>query len=108
MVMVRLGNACANAGSGKPDTASPAEKAPSAARRVNMTRSPSNPVPMRNLDHAGALRKLFDQRVGGGAVIRIEIGIPFVEQIDRRLGMAHDLVEGAQLPLAGREACLLR
>ena len=70
----------------------------------------SNPVPVRNLDHPGAPGKLLDQRVGGGAVVGIEIGVPFVEQIDRRVGVADDLPQRAQLPLAGGEAraCLAR
>ena len=50
-----------------------------------------NPIAMRNLDDAGAAGKLFDQRIGGGAIVRIEIGIPFVEQIDRRVGVVDDL-----------------
>ena len=58
-------------------------------------------VAMRDLDDTRPRRQLLDQRIGGGAVLVIEIGVPFVEQIDRRLGMRHDLLERTQLPLAG-------
>src|SRR5947209_14977535 len=103
MVMVRLGKACAAARKGRLAAARP----PNAARRVSMVRSPSNAIPMRNLDHPRAPGKLFDQRVGGGAIVRIEVGIPFVEQVDRRVGVPNDFLKRAELPLAGRIAGLL-
>ena len=56
---------------------------------------------MRNLDHAGAAGELLDQRVGGGAIVRIEIGVPFIEQIDRRIGVGDDLLQRTKLALAG-------
>src|SRR5215470_7816579 len=67
---------------------------------------PSPPVAVRNLHHARALRQLVDQALGGGAVLLVEIGVPFVEQIDRRVGELDDLLERPQLPLARREAAL--
>src|SRR4051812_19256698 len=107
MVTVRLGNACATAGNGSAAAASAAKMPSTAARRFSISRSPSNPVPVRNFDHPGALRKLLDERVGCRAIVRVEIGVPFVEQIDRRAGVADDLLERPQLPLAGREAGFL-
>ena len=55
---------------------------------------------MRDFDHAGALGKLFDQRIGGRAIVGIEIGVPLVEQIHLRRGVRHDLAQRPQLPLA--------
>ncbi len=49
----------------------------------------------------------IDQRIGLGLVRRVEIGVPFVEQIDPRIGRVDDLLKRFELPLAGREAKLL-
>src|SRR5262245_51153247 len=67
----------------------------------------SDAVAMRNLDDAGAQRELLDQRIGRRAVAWIQVGVPFVEQIDRRVGIGHDFPQRAQLPLAGGEAEML-
>ena len=46
-----------------------------------------------NLDHAGALRQRRNQRIRSSTVLSVEIGIPFVEQINRRIGMTHDFLQ---------------
>ena len=58
-------------------------------------------VTMRDFDHARARGQVLDQGVGGGAVLGIEIGVPFIQQIDRRIGAFDDLLERAQLLFAG-------
>src|SRR5262245_195375 len=67
---------------------------------------PSPAVAVRNLHHARAPRQFVDQALRGGAVLLVEIGVPFVEQIDRCIGELDDLLERPQLPLTRREAAL--
>jgi hypothetical protein len=61
----------------------------------------SSPVAVGDLDHTRALRQLIDQLLGGSAILLVEIGVPFVEQVDRGIGILDDFLERAQLPLAG-------
>ena len=56
---------------------------------------------MRDFDHPGAPGKFLDQCVGGRAVIGVEVGVPFVEQIDRRRGVTDNFLKRAELPFAG-------
>jgi hypothetical protein len=58
------------------------------------------PVPVRNLDNAGALGELFHQRVGRRPIGRVKIGIPLVQEIDRGVGMLDDLFQRSQLTFA--------
>ena len=62
--------------------------------------APSHAIPVGNLDNASALGELLHQRVGHRPVGRVEIGVPFVQEIDRRIGMPDDLLERSQLALA--------
>ena len=93
MVMVRLGKPARGARKRKRAQRQCRQQALRGGSASSSFSLPSNPVAVRNLDHAGAPRKLLDQRIGGGAVVRVEVGVPFVEQIDRRVGVAHDFLQ---------------
>src|SRR5262249_44382893 len=62
--------------------------------------APSPAIPVGNLDNASALGELLHQRVGHRAVGRVEIGVPFVEEIDRGISIPDDLLQRSQLALA--------
>ena len=62
--------------------------------------APSPAIPVGNLDNASALGELLHQRVGHRPVGRVEIGVPFVEEIDRRISIPDDLLQRSQLALA--------
>jgi hypothetical protein len=53
----------------------------------------SLPIPVGNLDNAGALGELFYQRVRRRPIGRVKIGIPLVQEIDRGVGMLDDLFQ---------------
>src|SRR3954452_13272997 len=72
-------------------------------KKERLRRALCSAIAVRNLDYAGTLRQLLDKRVGGGTVRRVEIGVPFVEQIDGCLGVSHDLLQRFELPLPGRK-----
>jgi len=55
---------------------------------------------VRDFDRPRAPGERVDQRVGLGLVCRVEIGVPFVEQIDPRVGRVDDFLERFELPLA--------
>ncbi len=62
---------------------------------------------MRYFDDAGASRQRIDQRIGLGLVCSVEIGVPFIEQVNFRIGRIDDFFQRFQLPFAGRKAELL-
>ena len=57
-------------------------------------------IPVGNLDNSGPMGELLHQRVGHGPIRQIKVGVPFVQEIDRGVGMVHDLVQRPQLTLA--------
>src|SRR5579862_6871067 len=64
-------------------------------------------VAVRDFHDAGARGELVDECIGLGLVRGIEVGVPFVEQIDLRARRVDDFLQRFELPLAGREAKLL-
>ena len=58
------------------------------------------PIPVGNLDNAGAVGELFHQRVGHRSIGRVKVGVPLVQEIDRSVGMLDDLLQRFQLTLA--------
>jgi hypothetical protein len=59
----------------------------------------------------GARARMHAIRIGGidlvGVLVELEIGIPFVEQINPRIGVVDDFLERFELALAGGRAELL-
>jgi hypothetical protein len=57
-------------------------------------------IPVGNLDDSGTMGELLHQRVSHCPIRRVEIGVPFVQEIDRGIGMVDDLLQRPQLTLA--------
>ena len=50
-------------------------------------------IAVRNFDNAGACSQSIDQGIGLRLVRRVEIGVPFVKQIDFRIGCVDDFFQ---------------
>ena len=61
----------------------------------------SAPVPVRHFDHQRPPGQGIDQGAGGAAVGGVEVGVPFVEEIDPVVGVGDDLPQHLELALAG-------